>query len=221
MNEQKRIIKIMYIIMAAIIVIGAIIVLTKGFKIELNYMSRNKIILSNNTEIDKAKIEEIAKEVLGNKQVRVQELERFSNAVEVVSTEITEEEKSNIINKVNESLGISISNDDVTITSIPNTRIRDILKPYIVPAIITFTLVLLYFVAVYHKLGLKYVLLRGVVIPIVVELFFYAIVALTRIPFGMITNAIAIGIYIISIKCIGTLFQNKKEEKPKEQKEND
>ena len=132
-------------------------------------------------------------------------------------------QKNEIVNKINEQLGFNISNDNIAIQSIPNTRIRDVLKPYIIPgAIITFIFILVYFTIAYHKIGLKYVLLKSIIMPIAVELLYYAIIAITRIPFGIVTNAIAIGIYVGSIKCIGTLFHQKKELiLKKEQKEND
>lgn len=222
MEEQKSTKKIIYCIMAVIIIIGAIVCYTKGFNVDLQYSSKQKIIISNNTVFDKTKVEEIAKEILKNREVKVQEIGRFSNAVQILSTQITDEEKSEIINKINEQLGFSISNDDITIESISNTRIRDVLKPYIVPGLVTFIFILIYFTIVYHKIGLKYILLKSIIMPIAVELLYYAIIAITRIPFGIITNAIAIGIYVGSIKCIGTLFHQKKELiLKKEQKEND
>lgn len=223
MEEQKSTKKIIYCIMAVIIIIGAIVCYTKGFNVDLQYSSKQKIVISNNTVFDKTKVEEIAKEILKNRKVKVLEIGRFSNAVEIISTQITDEEKSEIVSKVNEQLGFNISSDDIAIQSIPNTRIRDVLKPYIIPgAIITFIFILVYFTIAYHKIGLKYVLLKSIIMPIAVELLYYAIIAITRIPFGIVTNAIAIGIYVGSIKCIGTLFHQKKELiLKKEQKEND
>lgn len=223
MEEQKSAKKIIYCVMAVIIIIGAIVCYRKGFNVDLQYSSKQKMIISNNTVFDKTKVEEIAKEILKNRKVKVQEIGRFSNAVEIVSTQITDEEKSEIVNKINERLGFNISNDNIAIQSIPNTRIRDVLKPYIIPgAIITFIFILVYFTIAYHKIGLKYVLLKSIIMPIAVELLYYAIIAITRVPFGIVTNAIAIGIYVGSIKCIGTLFHQKKELiLKKEQKEND
>ena len=222
MEEQKSTKKIIYCIMAVIIIIGAIVCYTKGFNVDLQYSSKQKIVISNNTVFDKTKVEEIAKEILKDRKVRVQEIGRFSNVVEIVSTQITDEEKNEIVNKINEQLGFEISNDDISVQSISNTRIRDILKPYIIPGLITFIFILVYFTIAYHKIGLKYVLLKSIIIPIAVELLYYAIIAITRIPFGVVTNAIAIGIYVGSIKCIGTLFYQKKELiLKKEQKEND
>ena len=215
--------KILCIIIAIIIIIGAIVCKTKGFNIELTYSNRDKINLSSNSELDSDKVEEIAKEILTDRKVKVQELERFGNAVEVIAESISDEEKTNLINKINEECNSNISNDDTEITSISNTKIRDILKPYILPAVITFAAVLLYFIIMYHKLGLRTILLKGIFIPIISELVYYSLIAIVRIPFGRITNSIAIGIYVVAIGALAVKFQNEKEKLPKnnDKKEND
>ncbi len=222
MKEQKNTKKtFLYIIIVILILMGAIVCAVKGFNIELIYTSRQEIMLSHSTELDVTKIEEIAKSVLENKKVKVQKLERFGNAVEIISTEITAEEKENMINKVNEAYGSTISNDDIDIISVPNTRIRDILKPYILPGIITFVILLLYFAVMYHKLGLNKVLLKGILVPIITELTYYSIIAITRIPFGRVVNAIAVGLYVMSIGALSLYFQKEKEKLVIDKKEND
>ena len=89
----------LYIIIAIVIIIGAVICGVKGFNIELQYSNRQEMILSSSTELDISKIEEISKSILENKEVKVQKVERFGNAVEIVSNEISNEEKENIIKK--------------------------------------------------------------------------------------------------------------------------
>ncbi len=162
MKEQKSTKKIVYLIIAIIIIIGAIICKAKGFNIELIYSNRQQISISNSTELDTNKIEEISKSILAGRKVKVQELERFGNAVQIISESISDEEKQNLINKINEECGTDISNDDTKIVTVSNTRIRDILKPYILPSIITFVAVLLYFLIMYHKIGVSKVLLKGI-----------------------------------------------------------
>ena len=212
MKEQKSTKKIIYLIIAIIIIIGAIICKAKGFNIELIYSNRQQISISNSTELDTNKIEEISKSILAGRKVKVQELERFGNAVQIISESISDEEKQNLINKINEECGTDISNDDTKIVTVSNTRIRDILKPYILPSII-----------MYHKIGVSKVLLKGIFTPIITELVYYSLIAITRVEFGRITNAIAIGIYILAIGALTINFQKEKEKLPKndDKKEND
>ena len=219
--EQKKA-KILCIIIAIIIIAGAIVIGVKGFNIELIYTNRQEIVITNNTGLNLNEIKEIAESVLENKKVKVQKNQKFENSAIIISKEISEEEKENIVNKVNEKYSADISKDDVNIINVANTRIRDILKPYILPGIITFVIILLYFLIVYNKIGIKKVLLTGIFTPIIVELLYYSIIGITRIPFGRITNSIAIGLYIASIGAITVLFQNEKEKLVEnEEKEND
>ena len=204
---KKQANRLVYVVIAIIIIIGAIVCKIKGFNIELVYSSRQEILISSGLEFDLSKIEEISKSILTNRTVKVQEYERFGNAVEIISEEITEEEKEKIITKINEEYNVNISKDDIQIINVPNTKIRDILKPYIVPGIVTFVAVLIYFLILYNKIGVKKVLLKSILIPLIMELTYYSIIAITRIPFGRYINAIALGLYVFSILLLSSIFQ--------------
>lgn len=207
MKEQK---KLIYIIVAIIIIVGAILAIVKGFNIDLCYSSRQEIVLVSEAEIDVKEIENIVKDTLNGRKIKVQEVDKFGKAVEITAGQISEEEKNDIINKVNEKYGISIANEEIQITDVPNTRIRDALKPYIIPSIITFVISVLYFVIVYHKIGLKKVLLKGICLPIASEFTYYSVIAITRIPFARVVNSIAMGIYILTILVLTEAFQKEK-----------
>ena len=74
----------------------------------------------------------------------------------------------------------------------------------------------------YHNIGILKVLLLSCLIPVISELLLFSIVAIARIPFGRLTSAIALGVYIISIMGLTYKFQNYKENLNLEnKKEND
>ena len=214
--------KLLYLILILIIIFGAIVYIIKGFNKELNYSNRQAFEISSGSTLDETKIEEITKSIITDRVVKVQKLERFNNALEIISTSISEEEKESIINKINEECNENISNEDTKIISITSTRIIDILKPYISFALLAFFAVLLYFLFVYNKLGIKKVLINGISLPIIFEMAYYAIILITRIPLGRVTNSLAVGIYILSIGVLSICFQNEKEKMIiKDKKEND
>ena len=216
--------KLLYLILIIVIIVGVIVYKVKGVNKELNYSNRQEFEISAASTFDVSKVEEIVKSVITNRQIKVQKVERFENALEITSAEISEEEKENIINKINEEYNENISNEDVKIISVTATRIIDIIKPYILPIIIAMVIVLLYFVILYNKIGITEVLTKGIILPILVELSYYAIIAITRIPFGRITNSIALGIFIVTIGMLAICLQNKKEKlviESKKEKEND
>lgn len=220
---MKNMTKLLYVIMAVVILIGAITFKVKGFNKEKIYCARQEIVLSDNTAIDFNKVNDIAKEVLEGKEVYLQKVGNFEDTVQIISTEITDEEKENIINKFNEEYGSELKQEDIETIKVPETKIADILKPYFWPAMASFAIVLLYLVVVYNKIGLSKVLVKGIGFPIGLELFYYSIIAITGIPFGKITSAIAIGLYAVSICLVTISFQNKKEAllNNTEKKEND
>ena len=203
--------KIIYAIACIIIIAGAIVYFTKGFKFNMEYAKKDQIVLSNKTGFEISKVQEISKEVFENKEFTVQEVEIFKNAVEISAEEINEEEKANIIEKINAEYSLEISADDIKIENVEQTKIKDIVKPYILPVIITYALILLYFLIRYRKIGVKKVLLTGIILPMASELEFYSILAICRIPFGNVTTAVAIGIYVFIFTIIAIKFD--KEEK--------
>ena len=211
MEKLKSTKNFLCIIIAIIIIVGVIIGKVKGFNIELLYQNRESVIISNNTSLDKSKLEEIAKGVLGDKKFIVQEIERFGNYVEIISSSISEEEKQNLVTKINEEMGLELVADNVGINKIPATRIRDILKPYVLPGIVSIVVVLVYFAIVYHKIGLSKLLLKAILIPVIAEVTYYSIIAITRVPFGRVVNAIALGVYVLTIGALTIYFQKSKE----------
>ena len=200
--------KLLCTVALIIIIAGTIVYQFKGFNKELNYSNRQQFEISAASTFDVSKVENIAKEVLANKKVKVQKVERFNNALEIISTEISEDDKRNIINKVNEEYNETISNEDISIISVPETRVRDIFRPYIIPGILILSAVLIYYISVYHKIGLNRVLILGTFLPIMVELLYYKSIVIIRIPFGRITNGIAVGVYILTLVLLTMYFQN-------------
>ena len=216
--------KLLYIVLIIVIIIGAIVYKAKGFNKELNYSNRQEFEISAASTFDVSKVESIAKEILSNRKVKVQKVERFDNALEIISTEISEEEKQNIINKVNEEYNENISNEGISIITITSTRVLDIFKPYVLTAIISLIIVMLYFLLLYNKIGIKKVLINGISIPILAELAYYSLIIIVRIPLGRVTNCVAVGIYLLTIGALSVCFQNEKEKmiiKEENEKEND
>ena len=168
--------KLLYIVICIIIVAGIIVWKYKGFNLELQYSTRNQITISNNTGLNIDDIKQVVSEVLGNKRHFVQEVETFGNAISIVSDEITEEQETQIIQKINEKDGTDLETDSIIIETIPFTRVKDVIKPYIMPGIIITIILLIYFLIRFKKLSLKNILAKVVIIPVIVELLLYSII---------------------------------------------
>ena len=201
--------KALYIIVAIIILAGIIVCSTIGFNFEEKYRDRKQIRIDNNTELDEVKIKEIAENVLIERNVTVSKAEYFGNSIIITSDNISEEEKIAIIDRVNEIYNSEIKADNVKVMSISHTRISDTLKKYILPGVLTLAAIALYSIIRYRKISVIKVLLYTIIIPIISEVFYYSLIAITRIPFGDITTAIALGVYVISITVLIFIFENR------------
>ncbi len=210
---------IIYLIICLIIIAGIAVWNFNGFNKELQYSSRYKIMLNKDTGFKTKDVKKIVDDVLGNTRHFVQEVEIFGNAVSVVSEEMTEEQKNKIVEKFNEKYEDSeLSTENVTITKIPSTRVKDIIKHFIVPGIITLVAISIYFLIKYKKLGIKTVLLNSILMPIIAEALLFSIIAITRLPLMRITFAIGIGVYFVTILVLTCIFENKNSKYIEEQK---
>lgn len=222
MKNMSKKTKILSIIMMVIIIAGIIVIATKGFNFDLKYEKSQKLelYLEKNFEIND--IKEITNEVMQGKQVIIQKVEVFEDTVSIIAKEITDEEKTNLISKINEKYGTELSADTTEIENIPHTRARDIMMPYVAPFIIATIIILAYMAVRYHKLGSIKTILKTIGINILAQAVLISIIAITRIPFGRLTIPMVLAIYLLTMIGITAKFEknllNKKEEDKEEEK---
>ena len=137
--------KILILGLILLIIAGIVVVLLKGFNVDLMLESHEEITYKLDTEYELKDIESICKEVFGSKKVIIKEVEFFKDAVAINVSSATDEEKAKLVEKMNEKYGETKTVEDLSIDTIPNVRIRDWINPYIKPVcisifIITFNL---------------------------------------------------------------------------------
>ena len=197
--KQKNIKIIVISIMTLVILAGIVITGIYGFNKELKYSKSQSIDIYIEQEVDLSKIKEIVNENLNNSNNMVQTVEIYKDLVTIRAKEITEEQKNNIVNKIKENYEFLQTAENTTINTVPETKLIDMYKKYIVPFSISGILVLVYMAIRYYKKGILKVLARTVAIPVVGELFLLSIIAIARIPVGRFTPIFVIGMYIASI----------------------
>jgi len=210
MQKMDNKVKILSIISIFIIVVGMVMILLKGFNFDLTSESSKSIELYITKEFDISDIKNITDEVMKNEQVKIQKVEVYGDSANIIARDITEEQKNEIINKVNEKYGVEIDANNVQIQSIPHLKGKDIVKPYIIPAIIATGIILIYMCIRYRKLGEFKVIFMTLGITILSQILLFSIIAITRIPVGRLTNSMVITVYILSLIAITTKFENKK-----------
>ena len=144
-------------------------------------------------------------------KVIIQKVEVFEDTVNIIAKDITDEQKQSLIDKVNEKYGTELSVDNVEVESIPNTRGRDIIKPYIVPFLIATLIILVYIAFRYSKIGVIKTVVKTVIISILAQAILLSIMAITRIPIGIITIPLVITVYLLTLVGLTTYFEKQLE----------
>ena len=212
--------KMLGLIALIIIIVGLIIVLVKGFNFDLRYEQSKTIELYISKEFEISDIKKIIDEVMPNEEVIVQKVEVYGDSANIIAKEITEEQKNEIINKINEKYEIELTSDTIEIKSIPHVKIIDILKPYIVPCIIATILVVAYMCIRYYNLGVVKILVATLGISVLSQIILFSLIAITRIPVGKLTIAMSITVYILSLIGITTKFEKERAKLQEEEVDN-
>ena len=210
--------KIIAIIIAIIIIAGIAVTATMGLNYDLRYQSAQKIELYIEKDFNNSDIKNIVNEVMPNTPVIIQKVEVFEDTVSITAKEITDEQKQNIISKVNEKYGINISADSTEIESISNTRGRDLVKPYIFGFIMSILIILIYFAVRYMDLGVMKTLGQTILALVLTQAILLSIIAIARIPVGRLTMPIVVAVYILTLIGLTTKFEKELALKKQERK---
>ena len=151
MKKSKN--KIVLGIAIIILIAGIIMVAVKGFNMDLAYQDTKRIEANIGKSFENKDIENIAKEVLGQKQVIIQKVEIYEDTVSITAKDITEEQRNNIVSKINEKYEIELNSDDITIVTVPLVHLRDLVKNYKIPFIVATICILVYLMVRYYKLN--------------------------------------------------------------------
>ena len=207
MKKISKKTRILALFIVIVVTVGIIVAFTIGFNFDLRYQEAKKIQLYLKKDFEISDIERITKEALPNQKVILQKVEVFEDTVSIVAKDITEEQKENIINKINEKYNLEIKNDEIAINNIPHTRGRDILKPYILPFMIATIIVLIYLVVRYYKLSVKRILLEAVITFSLVQIILFSSMAIIGIPIGRLTIPLVLMAYLLSMLVITNKFE--------------
>lgn len=189
-----------------IIIIGIIMVIAKGFNFDLRYQDAKRIEFNLGKEFESTEMEKLAKETLGQ-DVIIQKVEVYEDAVSILVKDISDEQKENLVTKVNEKYGTEITTDATEVISVPHTRLRDIVKPYILPFGISTIVILVYIAIRYFKLNSLKVIGRTILNVVVVQAILFSIIAITRIPIGRLTIPMVLTVYMLSLAYCTTRFE--------------
>lgn len=139
------------IIIAIIIVIGIILTSIYRTNFELSYTAHKHIEISIGKEFENEDIINIVKEVVGNREVKVQKAGIYQDTVAINVKEISDEELESLNTKINEKYELENTVDSLNVTEVPKASAMDYVKPYIKPLIIACVIIGVY-VAIYFAI---------------------------------------------------------------------
>lgn len=219
MKKMNKTQKIIMLIISIIIIAGIIVTFTLGFKFDLNLQETKKVDLYLENSFEISDIKNITNEVFQNQEVIIQKVEVYEDSVRIIAKEITDEQKQNLIDKLNEKYKIEISKDSTEIETIPSTRGRDLLKPYILPFAIATVIILCYMAIRYRKLGIMKTLGKVIAILILSQALLFSVIAIVRVPVGKLTIPMVIVVYLATLSAITNNLEKQLEIKKEENKE--
>lgn len=217
MKDISKKTKILALFIAIVIIAGIVVTLTVGFNFDLRYQETKRIQLYIEKDFEVSDIKQITDEVFPNQAVIIQKVEVYEDTVSILAKDITDEQKTNLIDKINEKYETELSADSTEITSIPHARGRDIVKPYIVPFTIATVIILIYMAIRYYKLGMIKTILKTALLLVIAQATLLSVIAITRIPIGRVTIPMILAVYVLTLVGATTYFEKKLSEKKKEE----
>ena len=100
--------KILIIILILVIIAGILVTANIGLNFDLRYEKSQKIELNLGKEFETSDIKNITNEIFPNQEVIIQKVELYKDTVCIIAKEITEEQRNNIVEKVNEKYGTEL-----------------------------------------------------------------------------------------------------------------
>lgn len=189
MSKKSKIISIILII---IFIIAIVLTGIRGLNVDLNYSEGVSILFNLNQQFNTKDIEGLAREIWPDGQIIVQKVEVYDETALIKVSSVNDENLQSLIDKVNEKYGLELQLSDISVQYNSNVQIRDIVKPYIVPILITTAIIVLYY-------SIRF---RGVkeILDLLIKLIFaegilYSIYAITRLPIDVLTMPIGMLVF--------------------------
>jgi len=212
--------RVIYVIIAIIIIAGTINTFLNKFVFSLAYDSSTRLDIYVGKEYKEDEIKAIAKESLGTDKVLVQEIETFGDRVAILAKDISEDQQKDIVSKIAEKYDVEIKDENAVTTHVPHYDGRDLIRRYVFPIALSAILIIIYVAVRFKKLGAIKMISRTIAWSIIVELLYISIISLARIPVSFYTMPLGLILEILTLIILMHNFERelavyKKENKKK------
>lgn len=212
--------KIVYAVLAVIIIIGIIVIATVGFNVDVIYSNHREVKVYVGKDYNINEVNKIVNEVISDEKVVINNVEKFNDSFVIKAKKISDEQVENLKQKIIERYEISEENKDtmITVSDVGSLRIRDLIRPYVVPVIIVTAIILVYMAIRYKKLGIVKVILQEIIVLAIAGALLLSIIGVTRCPVNRLFIPAGLTVYILTIITTNLQF-TKQLEKVKDKKE--
>lgn len=213
--------KIVYAVLAVIIVIGIIVIATVGFNVDVIYSNHREIKVYVGKDYNIDEVKQIVNEVIPEEKVVINKVEKFNDSFIVKVNKISDEQLESLKQKISEKYEISEENRDNMITDsyIGSFRIRDLIRPYVQPIIISTVVILVYMGVRYKKLGISKVIMQEIIVLVMAMALLLSVIAITRCPVNRAFIPAGLTVYVLTIITTNLQFTKQLENlKSKEEK---
>ena len=191
--------KISILGLCLLIIAGVIVVLFKGFNVDFLLEQHEVIEFNIGKDFELSDVYGICREIFGNKKVVLRKIEVFNDSVSINVSSVTDEEKENLVNKLNEKYGTDKAVSDVEVKTIANVRMRDWLKPYVKPTLISAVIILAYISIKFRKENVLILLGKIMGIVVLTVLALLSICAIFRVPMSPIYVMGLVAVVIVEL----------------------
>lgn len=204
--------KISILGLCLLILAGIVVVLFRGFNVNFLLEQHEVIEFTIGKDFELADVYDICKEVFANKKVVLKKVELFNDSVSINVSSITEEEKANFVSKMNEKFGTEKDVSEVEVKTVAKVRIRDWVKPYIKPIVVSAVIILAYIAIRFRQENLIKLIGKIIAIMVITTLALLSIFAIFRVPMSPIYIMILTSVAILELILYIANLNNKKVE---------
>ena len=174
--------KIILLGIILLIIAGIVVVALKGVKVSMMLQQHESMSVHLGVKSSEKELKELFKDIFKDKYYVLRMVEYFDDSVNISAESITNEEKTAVIQKINEKFGKEYDPNTITVQSVANVRVRDMLKPYLKPVIISAALIIVYIIIRFRKENVLSLLGNIFAKIAVTEAVIFSVIAITRIP---------------------------------------
>ena len=202
-----------FAIATGIVIIGIIVVAVLGFNVDYCYKQHNLIYIELGKDFNNNDIKAITNDVFAKQNVVINSSGTYKDNLVLSVESVTEDQKQNLCTKLNEKYGTELTAEGIKTKMVPNYRLRDLLKSYVLPMGIAAIIALAYMIIRYKKIGLAKIISQFVVLSVLAEALFASVIAITRFPVNRLVMPAGVTIFfvIVSFLAYGYEKQLKKE----------